>query len=282
MQNALLPPLLLQLLFPPLPSLKADSTLDLAVKMGLISVTAKGNGGHNGPCVTLRLANLSNRALHTTIPPGWLLQNSDTEAQDLMVVDRVPVELAPHAERTVVCQAYCVESADRAPAEGVPFLSLGMAPMAWVKLAEHLQQNKVEGSNAQAAVWAVANDHDIAAIDPAASILRKFVADLTGRELPWYDKAYAPPSLPGQVFSDVATTIHGSVEFVLNTHGAVSILIHNVHGTLVRTMGKDRHLGPGSYGMEVDLTVQGWPKGTYTIQFYLDDSRILKRLEFVV
>jgi hypothetical protein len=275
-------PTLVQFLLPGIPPVNQDMRLEQAVKNDLIHLTGTCTGGHSGECLALTLTNQSAGPISTAVPAGWLMQNNDPEAQDLMIVDRQPVELRAGECRTVTCKAYCVESADRSPEAGVGLRSMGLAQPKWVELAEYLLKNPADESNTQSAVWAVANAHDIAAIDPSAMTLRKFVAKLTGRNVPWYAKSYAAPTEERRVFSDAATSVHGEIDFALNTNGVVTVLVHNAQGTLMRAIGKDRHLGPGTYGMEVDLTVQGWPKGTYTIQFFVDDSRLLKRLEFEV
>ncbi|MCB0765277.1 MAG: hypothetical protein KDB84_11260, partial [Flavobacteriales bacterium] len=206
--------------------------------------------------------------------------------QDLMIVDLRPVELAPHESRRVPCKAYCVESSDSAPRSGVGLRSMGPARSEWVKLAEHLQRSTVEEDDIQAAVWAVVNEHDIAAIGAddveANGPLRRFVADLTGRPLPWYAKTYAPPTEDGRVFSNAPTTIRGKVDFTLRNSGVVSVHVRNAQGELMHTIGRDRDLPPGRCGMEVELTVLGWPQGVYSIRFMLDGSRELKRLPFEV
>lgn len=280
--HTVLLPTLVQFLLPSPPTTTEPIPLERAVNDALVSITAISTGGHSGECLSLTLTNRSDRPIRTSIPPGWLMQNTDPAAQDLMIVDRQPVELAGNSSRTVTCRAFCVESTDGSPEQGIGLRSVGLAQPTWVKLAEHLVKNQVAESDAQTAVWAVANGHDIAGIDPNATGLRKFVAELTGRPIPWYAKTYAPTTEEGRVFSDATTAVHGEIDFYLNTNGVVTVLVHNAQGRLVHTIGKDRHLGPGQYGMEVDLTVLGWAKGTYTIQFFVDGSQLLKKLEFEV
>lgn len=286
MPAALCPPLLLTLLLAQDAPVYDDIPLDQAVQEGVIRLTGESLGGHSGGCLSLRLWNLSGRALRTTVPAGWLMRNSEPKEQDLMIVDQLFVELPPKGTRTVKCQAYCVESTDRSPTAGQAMLSMGPGKAPWEKLARHLLEKRVDGSNAQAAIWAVANNHDIAAIgagDVKAHLeLRRFVAELTGREVPWYGKTYAPPRGEGQVFSDAPTAVYGEVDFALSTHGTLSVLVHDHHGLLVKAIGKDRILGPGTYSMEMDISVQDWPKGDYTVEFRLDGSRLLKRLSFTV
>jgi len=282
MHTAFLPPLVLPLLFTGNTPTTTEGPLHRSIESGAIAITGQCLGGHTGECLVVELTNRTDHPIRTAIPAGWLMQNSDPDAQDLMIVDHLIIELAPHATERLKCKAYCVESSDSAPQAGAGLRSLGVAQPTWVKLAEHLVKNNVDADNGQAAVWAVANDHDIAAIDASAVTLRKFVAELTGRKVPWYSKTYAPPTEEGRVFSNAPTSVHGEIDFALNTNGVVMVLVHNAQGRLMHAIGKDRHLGPGEYGMEVDLTVQGWPKGEYTIQFFLDGSRLLKRLPFSV
>lgn len=282
MQLSFFPPLLLPLFMPGTPIRVDEVSLVEAKKNGAITISGQCLGGGAGDRISMQITNLTGRVLHTTIPAGWLMQNSDPEAQDLMIVDHVPVQLAPYGTSRSACRAYCVESGDRSPQEGTPFTSLGLARSTWVELAEYLMKNTVDLDDAQAAVWAVTNEHDIATISARNSNLRRFVADLTGREVPWYSKTYAPPTEEGQVFSDAPTTVQGEVDFALNTHGQVTALIHDDTGSLVYTIGKPRHLGPGTYTMEMSITVRGWHKGCYTISYYLDDTRLLKRMPFTV
>ncbi len=278
--------LLLSLLWPLGPSVAPPPVetvpLDEVLMAGAVTLRGQGLGGHTNECLMVELVNHTDRPLETTIPAGWLMKNSDPEGQDLMIVDRVPVRLAPRGTHRATCRAFCVESGDRSPSAGVPFSSLGLACPAWVRLADHLVRNKINPDDAQAAVWAVANAHTIAAISTAAISLRQFVADLTGREVPWYGLSYAPPTEDGQVFSALPTTMQGTVHFELNTQGRITALIHDAGGRLVYTIGKPRYLGPGTYSMELVVTVRGWPHGSYSVSYYLDDSRLLKRLRFEV
>ena len=286
MHTAFLLPQMLPLLFSGAPPATEEITLERSVQSGAITVSGACLGGHTAECIVVELTNRTDKPISTAIPAGWLMQNSDPYAQDLMIVDRRAIELAPHEAQKVTCKAYCVESSDSSPEAGVVLRSMGFAKPTLVKLAEHLQQGKEDEDAIQAAVWAVADEHDIAAIGAddveAHRPLRQFVADLTGRRLPWYAKTYAPPTEEGRVFSNAPTSVHGEIDFTLRTNGVVTVLVHNARGQLIHTIGKDRYLGPGEYGMEVDLTVQGWPHGEYTIQFFLDGSRLLKRLPFEV
>lgn len=284
--NGFLLPLVWPVLLSGIGPAPTDAPLDRAVRDGSVAVKGQCLGGHAAECLVVEVTNLTNGPINTTVPPGWLMRNSDPDAQDLMIVDRHPLSVPAGETRAVRCRAYCVESSDRSPQAGVGLISMGLARPTWVDLAEYLVKNNADEDDAQAAVWAVANDHDIAAIGAddvkANHALRKFVADLTGRKVPWYAKTYAPPTGEGRVFSDAPTSVHGELEFTLSTNGVVTVLVHNAQGRLMRTIGRDRYLGPGEYVMEVDLTVQGWPKGEYTIQFFLDSSKLLKRLSFQV
>lgn len=286
MHTAFLLPHVLPFLFSGAPPTTEEVALEHSVQSGAITISGECLGGHTAECIVVEMTNRTDQRISTAIPAGWLMQNSDPDAQDLMIVDRRAIDLAPHETRRVPCKAYCVESSDSSPQAGVALRSMGFAKRTWVKLAEHLEQGNEAEDDIQAAVWAVADDHDIAAIgadDVEAHLpLRQFVADLTGRTVPWYAKRYAPPTEEGRVFSNAPTSVHGEIDFNLRTNGVVTVLVHNARGQLMHTIGKDRYLGPGEYGMEVELTVQGWPHGQYTIQFFLDDSQLLKRLPFEV
>jgi len=256
------------------------------LRQGSITATAEGLGGHEGGCVSLSLMNLTGSSLIAEIRPGTLLVSGDSSLQDLMIVRREQVELAPFAKGTVTCRAFCVESDDGAPGEKSAFAVARMADTLLVRLAEHVHGHGYGDEAVQQAVWVISNGHtvsEVAGDDLSAALpLRTFVAGLTGVELPWYTRTHVRPSEPGQVYSNEAARITGEVEFALNTHALITILIKDDRQRTVRVMGHDRNLGPGRYTIEIDLVVQGWTSGAYTVQFVQDGSNVLKKVPFTI
>lgn len=69
------------------------------------------------------------------------------------------------------------------------------------------------------------------------------------------------------------------MEFQQRHAGILSIVIKDASGRTVRVLDEGRDLRQGRYTIDVELSVQGWPKGQYSILFAVDGT-LLKRQGF--
>ena len=97
MQTAFLPPVIMAMLLPGAPTVTTVA-LEECVRSNAISVAGECLGGHTAECILVELTNRTDKPISTTIPAGWLMQNSDPDAQDLMIVDLLRNDLGRCAE----------------------------------------------------------------------------------------------------------------------------------------------------------------------------------------
>jgi len=131
-------------------------------------------------------------------------------------------------------------------------------------------------------VWVLSDGHDISSVATGETAdlkpLREEVSKLSGQPIPWYTTGYAKD--PHRVFTHEPTHISGEVDFDLANNGVITIEVQDsLHNTL-RTFGKPRDFGPGHYDIQVELTVNGWAHGSYSIRIAADGDNLVKRIPF--
>ncbi|MBK8226279.1 MAG: hypothetical protein IPK70_03785 [Flavobacteriales bacterium] len=255
-----------------------------ALHAGEARITATSLGGHSGHCLRVEAENLTARPITLRIPTGWRFASLDSTLQDLLVVGDQVIALAPNMSGTVTCSAFCCEAGDASPAFANAFDQGRMADERLVKLAQHLAASSYPEHAMQQAVWTVSDDNPISAVDAdddaATLALRQYLSALTGRPVPWYTTAFAPPA-DGRAFDPTPTRITGRVEFQQRHAGVLSIVVKDADGRTLRVIDEGRDLRQGHYSIDVEVTVRGWPPGHYAICIAVDGV-LLKREEFEV
>lgn len=257
--------------------------LDLteAVKKGYLAVTASGGGGHTGECLKLKLESKSRKKLDVRIPAGQIFEAGDSSLQNLMVSKEEVFALEPGRNRIARLFGFCVEANDGSPGEG-SFFSLGkMAEGNLLKLAKHLNENKLhQHPSAQFAVWAVSDADRLEGIGDAG--LTKFVADLLGKPMPEYHIQYQQPPqdrlLPGQPANwREAMALNGLFYYTLDRDQKVDFGLFNEQGELVTTLFKNRVQKRGYHKFRFEFEIRGLPKGKYFARM-TSGGRTLKEL----
>ncbi len=254
------------------------------VANGTLAVNGTGAGRHMGESIRVQVRDLSGAGATTVIPAGWVMQATDPGVQDLMLVRAEPLRIAPGGTATVLCRAFCVEADDRGPSEGALFSAGHQAEEKLTALAEFVEQGAYPDDAVLFAVWTVTGARPIGSIraDDMTAIgpLRRKVSELTGQPIPWYTVSY-DDTRDDAHFSNVPTRISGRIDFALANHGVITIAAVDEQGRTLSLLGRDRHLGPGRYSMDVALTIKGWKRGNYSIRAY-DGSNLVQRIDFRV
>ena len=252
---------------------------------GRIAVNGTGVGRHMGESVRVQVRDLSGAGLRTVIPAGWVLQAVDESLQDLMIVRAEPVRIEPGGTATILCRAFCIEADDRGPGEGSLFTAGHQANKELTALAEFVNSGNYPDDAVLFSVWTVTGARPIGSIraDDMAAIepLRRMVSELTGQVIPWYTVSY-DDTRNNEHFSNEPSRITGRIDFHLTNNSVITIAAMDAHGNTLATLGRDRHLGPGTYSMDVALTIKGWKHGTYSIRAYEGGSNLVKRIDFEV
>jgi hypothetical protein len=256
--------------------------LGAALRNKEVCIAARALGGHSGPCVRVEAENLTGRALALVIPSGWRFASADSAHQDLLVVGEHMIALEPGSRGAIACRAFCCEAYDHSPAPASAFDAGRLADERLVKLALHLAAMAYPEAALQQAIWAVSSGTPLSAIDAgdaaATQRLRQFVAALTGRPVPWYTTAFAAPGA-GRAFNPAPVRITGRVDFQQRHAGMLTIVVKDGDGRTVHVLTEGRDLRQGRYGIDVVLTVGGWPPGRYSLCF-ATDGVLLKEQAF--
>jgi hypothetical protein len=206
-----------------------------------------------GESVSVVVSDRSGEGVNTTIPAGWVLVSEDPALQDLMLVRREPLLIAPNGSATVTCRAFCVEANDEGPDEGAVYLLGHLANEKLVALAEFIDAGNYADDAVLFAVWTVTGERPISAIpdnDPANEALRRKASEFTGQVIPWYTVSY-DETQDDRHFSNDPSTVRGRFDFSMVNNGVLTIVATDENGQVLAELGHDRHLGPGNYSMNV-------------------------------
>lgn len=252
-----------------LPFTASSQVIDIteAIKKGLLSISAEGEGGHSGECLKLNLKNKSKKKLEVRVPAGQIFEAGDSSLQNLMVSKEESFLVESGATRIGKLFGFCIEASDGSPGGGTIFKIGKLADGNLLKMAKYLNDNKLhQHPSAQYAVWAVTDADRLEGIgDPT---LTKFVADMLGKPMPEYHIEYkAPPQdriLPGQPANwREAFAMNGLFYYELANDQSVDFGLYNEAGELVHSLFKNRQQKRGHHKFRFEFEIKGLQKGKY-------------------
>ncbi|MFT5723499.1 MAG: hypothetical protein ACI9JN_000613 [Bacteroidia bacterium] len=246
-----------------------------------IKVEVIGLGGHRESCVQLTVKNRTNRTIKTFLEPGRRLVSDDAGEQDIFIVKKTLITIAPLASSKVQGYGFCCQSSLHSPADGSGFSVGFMAPTAWLELADTIDKYEFDASAIQSAVWALSDHHSISSIYSLerSSIypLLQTVATLRNETLPWYSYTYVEDTT---LFSNKIDRIHGKFDYYIKNNAAVSIVVKTAKGKVMTTLKAGGIYGHGKQAYDVNFKVKDWPKGDYDILVIEDFSNINTSIRF--
>ncbi len=258
-------------------------SIDEFVKKEKIKIKIFGIGGYQGNCIKFDISNKTSDTLFIRIEPGRKLISEDTTIQDILIIKEQLITLLPKASLIRDGYGFCCESSMSSPYKNSKFDIGVMSSQNIVKLAEFLNENRFPISAMQSAIWVFSNNHQISSIidddEKKVRPLKEFVANLLGIEIPWYSITYAKDT--ARVFSDKALLIYGIMKFKIQNNCIVTITVRDNNGMLVETIAEELSYGPGNYFYNVNLNINNWLKGKYTI-FIHDDSKLNTKADFEI
>lgn len=255
-------------------------SIEKAIKMGYISLDAKGKGGHSGWCVQMKITNKHNDSLYVDIEAGRRLNSVNDEEQDILVAKEQIVKIKAKESKTINVFGFCCQASNHSPGKESKFSVGKMADSSLVALAEFCNKNKFSENDIQNSVWCVSDNHSVAGIPANNEPLREFVADLTKQEIPWYQKEYAP-STGLQTFSNKTDKISGNINYTISSESLMQIKLIDSKGNTLQVFSNNKIMPRGNYDYWFELQVTNWPKGKYFIHFYCGTQMINKK-EFVI
>ena len=267
---------------PTLPAEKKYSSIEQLVGDERLKTVITGLGGYQEECVELNLKNLTRDTLFVELESGRRLVSKDTNEQDILVVKRRRIILAPLAALIVNVYGFCCQSKKHGPAKASVFSIGYMAPPEWQKVTQLMDEHAFPVDAMQSAIWVLSDNHDISSIynekPETIQLLKNTVARIKNLEVPWYSVVFETD--PTAVFSNRALKVTGELAYNLSTNAIITINVRDRSGVLVTNLEKGLSRGPGEYTDQLAINVKGWPKGTYEICVYEDYSRLIKKVVF--
>jgi hypothetical protein len=245
-----------------------------ALEKGLVSLEAAGLGGHTGECLQATVTNIGKRPLRVVLAPGMVFRSQDTALQDLLVVDNEEYLLAANQKRTFKLNGYCCEMYRGGPAQGSVFQLVNQTPDKLSQVATYLYRNYLDKSPvAQQAVWSVSDNADLSAVwdrsqpDKSKKLI-EFLAQLTGRPVPWYRSEYAKAAPGPQMAQRPMMMIEADWEFSLPENDSLSLAVFNAEGQQVDVLMRDKLYSSGIYTFTFSYKTNRLPKGVYWFRMH--------------
>lgn len=261
--------LIILLLTPPLLLTAQNKSLSQALAEGLVTLQAEGLGGHAGECLQATVTNVGKRPLRVVLGPGMVFQSQDTTLQDLLVVDNEEYLLAANQKRNFKLVGYCCEMYRSGPGTGSVFQLVNQSNDKLSQVATYLHKNYLDKNPmAQQAVWSVSDNADLSAVwdraQPEKSKkLIEFLAQLTGRPVPWYRSEYAKAAPGPQMVKRPMMMIEADWEFTLPQNDSLTLAVFNAEGQQVDVLMTDKLYSSGIYTFTFSYKTNRLPKGVY-------------------
>jgi hypothetical protein len=252
------------------------------IETGKIKALFRSTGGHQEYCIEMKVKNTSGNPVTIEVEPGRRLEADTTSDQDMLIVKEQTVTLAAGQTFLGKIYAFCCQKKDRSPAKGHSFKVGTMASAALIKLAQFISKHNFSSQAVQNSIWVLSDKHSLSSVHEGDrqenEALRRVTAELAGINLPWYYISYK--QVPGLVFSDKASTLSGKIDYTLSAATAVTIIVKNTNGMLIRTLLENKGQHPGKQVVPISFPVSGLSKGKYQILVLDDNTNIIHSREF--
>ena len=154
-----------------------------------------------------------------------------------------------------------------------------MVPEQLCQLLRYLHTSgKIDGPDAQSAVWCVTSQHDLSSIGDAE--LSRYIANLLGQKQPEYRVRYEHREVPGERAQlGKALTVESNFQYTLEKDEKLSTLLFNSEGKLVKTLRENEPAAAGEHRSGLRLQAWNLDPGKYAIQVQTTDGRLIQRIE---
>lgn len=262
-------PFIFLLLISPLFLTAQSKSLSQALSEGLVTIQAEGLGGHGGECLQATVTNVGKRALRIVLGPGMVFQSQDTALQDLLIVDNEEYILPANQKRSFKLVGYCCEMYRGGPGAGSVFQLVNQSNEKLSQVATYLYRNFLDKNPmTQQAIWSVSDNADLSAVwdrnQPEKSKkLIEFLAQLTGRPVPWYRSEYAKAAPGPQMAKRPMMMIEADWEFTLPENDSLTLAVFNDAGQEVGMLMPNKLYSSGIYTFTFSYKTNRLPKGVY-------------------
>ncbi len=259
-----------------------EISISEAIKNKMIAIKVKSTSGHTGECLSVRMVNLKNSKLNIIIEPGRMFIPADSNVQNLIVVKRENIELAPNQVKTNKITAVCAQKEDAGPRQDLVFTTGNFGNTDAKKFAEWLDTKAYyNNSNTQNAMWtftdnispqfSIYSEHDKEMLAYVATVknlnyeklLKKFTSVNSSN-------SYTPPAKSKFTFTS-------TLNFTVSTPQVLKVELCDKNNALVKQCiaGDTLTLGPNS--KRVVITNDDLENGKYYLKVYIDGKMITRR-----
>jgi len=214
------------------------------------NLTVNENGTHYTIQFIMSIENLTKKELKIKIEPGQLFTAEDDPYQNFINTKEVKIEIMAKNTKDVEIHAMCIENSDLAPSAGKVYKIGKMAESSLLELAQLIDTKKwYEKSEAQDAVWCVANDKDISEIiGPDESIvtqLQEFVSKAKNVPVPLKETLNSYTT--NYYHTEFTRKVSGYFEYDISKTTNISIAMFDANNILVRQLFYNENQSAGSY-----------------------------------
>lgn len=253
-----------------------------ALKNKMIAIKVKSTSGHTGQCLSVRMVNLKNSKLNIIIEAGRLFVPSDSNVQNLIVVKRENIELAPNQVKTNKITAVCAQKNDAGPRQDLVFNTGNFGNTEAKKFAEWLDAKAYySNSNTQNAMWtftdniapefSIYSEHDkemLAYVAKAKNLnyenlLKKFSSVNT----------HETSTMPARQKFWFSSTLN----FTLSTPQVLKVVLCDKNNTVVKQCIAGDTLAVGTNSKRIEITNDDLENGKYYLKVYIDGKMITRR-----
>lgn len=254
-----------------------EISISEAIKNKMIAIKVKSTSGHTGECLSIRMVNLKNTKLNITIEAGRMFIPADSNVQNLIVVKRENIELAPNQIKSNKITAVCAQKEDAGPRQDLVFTTGNFGNNEAKKFAEWLDTKAYyNNSNTQNAMWTFTDN-----IAPEFSIYsehdKEMLAYVAAAKNLNYEKllkkftsTYNPPAKTRFTFTS-------TLNFTVSTPQVLKVVLCDKNNAVVKQCiaGDTLALGPNS--KRVVITNDDLENGKYYLKVYIDGKMITRR-----
>jgi hypothetical protein len=254
-----------------------EISISEAIKNKMIAIKVKSTSGHTGECLSVRMVNLKNTKLNIIIESGRMFIPADSNVQNLIVVKRENIELAPNQVKTNKITAVCAQKEDAGPRQDLVFTTGNFGNNEAKKFAEWLDTKAYyNNSNTQNAMWTFTDN-----MAPEFSIYSEHDKEMlayvaTAKNLNYekllkkFTSTYNPPVKPSFTFTS-------TLNFTLSTPQVLKVVLCDKNNAVVKQCIAGDTLAVGPNSKRVVITNDDLENSKYYLKVYIDGKMITRR-----
>jgi hypothetical protein len=252
-------------------------TLGELLESHSVSADVRSLGGHSGFCMEASVRNLTSDSIFVELEPGRRLDSDNPNVQDIVVVDRQRLALAPHGKGKSKLYAFCCQAVGGSPSQRDHFNIGKMGEPKLVNLCDHLSGTTFKPGTIQNAIWVVTDAHQLSSVYAQGENykmvlgLKKYLSGLTGQKMIPYSVEYIYPN--NRFWEPVPNFLFFSDSYSLKKDGKVRIVFCDTTGKVIRELMPPTQRSRTDYSLDVQLFVNELKQGKYLLTVYLDAVR---------